>query len=95
MRGLDYQQPAIFSYLSPEQRVPSNHPLRAIRQQEARNLRATPYVAQNNTGRRSAIDGRTTLHADYALSQQKRKRVEEIFGWMIRAQWPHAHARGS
>ena len=50
--------------------------------EEARNLRATPHVAQNNTRRRSAIDGRTTRHAGYALSQLKRKRVEEIFGWM-------------
>src|SRR6516165_8029013 len=32
MRGLDHQQSAIFSYLSPEQRVPSEHPLRAIRE---------------------------------------------------------------
>ena len=50
--------------------------------EEARNLKATPHVAQNNTRRRSAIDGRTTRHAGYAISQQKRKRVEEIFGWM-------------
>src|SRR3974377_1064894 len=49
---------------------------------ESRNMNATPHVAQNNTGRRSAIDGRTTRHAGYAVSQQKRKRVEEIFGWM-------------
>jgi len=35
-----------------------------------------------NKGRQSAIDGRTTRHAGYAISQQKRKRVEEIFGWM-------------
>jgi len=32
MRGHDHQQAAMFSYLSPEQRVPSDHPLRAIRQ---------------------------------------------------------------
>jgi len=32
-------------------------------------------------GRRSAIDGRTTRHAGYAVSQQKRKRIEEPFGW--------------
>ena len=32
MRGLDHQQSAIFSYLSPEQRVPPDHPLRAVRQ---------------------------------------------------------------
>jgi len=49
---------------------------------EARNMNATPHVAQNNKGRQSAIDGRTTRHAGYAISQQKRKRVEEIFGWM-------------
>ena len=42
----------------------------------------TPHVAQNTSGRSSAIDGRTTRHAGYALSQRARKRVEEIFGWM-------------
>ena len=45
-------------------------------------MNATPHVAQNNKGRKSAIDGRTTRHAGYGISQQKRKRVEEIFGWM-------------
>src|SRR5262249_4030392 len=50
---------------------------------EARNMHATPHVAQNIHARRSsAIDGRTTRHAGYAVSQRKRKRVEEIFGWM-------------
>ena len=49
---------------------------------ETRNMNATPHVAQNNKGRASAIDGRTTRHPGYAVSQQKRKRVEEIFGWM-------------
>jgi len=49
---------------------------------ETRNMNATPQVAQNNKGRKSAIDGRTTRHPGYAISQQKRKRVEEIFGWM-------------
>jgi hypothetical protein len=49
---------------------------------EARDLNATPHVAQNNKRRKSAIDGRTTRHPGYKLSQQKRKRVEEIFGWM-------------
>jgi transposase len=42
----------------------------------------TPHVAQNTSGRRSAIDRRTTRHAGYGTSQRKRKRVEEIFGWM-------------
>jgi transposase len=49
--------------------------------QDLRAVEATPHVAQNTTGRASAIDGRTTRHAGYALSQRKRKRVEEIFGW--------------
>ena len=41
----------------------------------------TPHVAQNTTNRRSAIDDRTTRHEGYDISQRKRKRVEEIFGW--------------
>ena len=45
-------------------------------------LKVTPHVTQHTTGRSSAIDGRTTRHAGYAVSQRKRKRVEEIFGWM-------------
>src|SRR5438477_4884368 len=49
---------------------------------EARNLKVTPHVAQNNKRRKSAIDRRTTRHPGYRISQQKRKRVEEIFGWM-------------
>jgi transposase len=49
---------------------------------ESRNMNATPHVAQNNKGRKSAIDNRTTRHAGYAISQTRRKRVEEIFGWM-------------
>lgn len=49
---------------------------------DLRDRNATPHVAQNTTNRRSAIDGRTTRHAGYGVSQQKRKRVEEIFGWM-------------
>ena len=50
---------------------------------ECRNMRVTPHVAQN-LGRRggSAIDGRTTRHPGYAVSQRKRKRIEECFGWL-------------
>ena len=47
-----------------------------------RELNITPHVAQNDTNRRSAIDARTTRHPGYAISQQKRKRVEEVFGWL-------------
>jgi transposase len=47
-----------------------------------RQRRATPHVACNTSRRRSAIDGRTTRHSGYAVSQRCRKRVEEIFGWV-------------
>jgi transposase len=47
-----------------------------------RELEVTPHVAQNDTNRKSAIDGRTTRHEGYQVSQKKRKRVEEIFGWV-------------
>jgi transposase len=50
--------------------------------QSLRTLNAVPHVAQNCKGRRSAIDGRTTRHTGYIISQRLRKRVEEIFGWM-------------
>jgi transposase len=49
---------------------------------QARDLEVTPQVAQNTSGRRSAIDGRTTRHSGYTISQRIRKRVEEVFGWM-------------
>lgn len=50
---------------------------------ECRHMNVTPHVAQN-TARRggSAIDGRTTRHATYRVSQRKRKRIEECFGWL-------------
>lgn len=50
---------------------------------ECRGLKATPHVAQNQNRRGgSALDGRTTRHAGYAVSQRKRKRIEESFGWL-------------
>jgi transposase len=49
---------------------------------ELRTLHVTPHIAQHTTHRRSAIDRRTTRHAGYATSQQKRKLVEQGFGWM-------------
>jgi transposase len=47
-----------------------------------RALEITPHIAQHTRRRRSAIDGRTTCHPGYAVSQRKRKRIEEIFGWL-------------
>ena len=46
---------------------------------DMRTRRVTPHVAQK---KHSAIDGRTTRHAGYAVSLRIRKRVEEVFGWM-------------
>src|SRR5262249_51142459 len=48
---------------------------------DMRDFNVTPHVAQNTTNRLSAIDGRTVRHCGYEVSQQKRKRVEEPFGW--------------
>jgi transposase len=50
--------------------------------QGLRDLNATPHVAQNTSNRKSAIDGRTTRHPGYGVSQRKRKRIEEGFGWL-------------
>lgn len=52
---------------------------RGLRQRAAN---VTPLVAQNTSGRSSAIDGRTTRHGGYAVSQSIRKRIEEAFGWI-------------
>ena len=51
--------------------------------EQCRHMNITPHVAQND-GRRggSAIDARTTRHAGYKVSQKKRKRIEECFGWL-------------
>jgi transposase len=53
-----------------------------------RRSRVTPHIASDRrvskTGviRRSAVDRRTTRHEGYAVSQRKRKRIEEVFGWL-------------
>jgi transposase len=47
--------------------------------QELRDHQVTPHIACKST---SIIDERTTRHPGYAISQQKRKRIEEIFGWL-------------
>lgn len=51
--------------------------------QQMRGINVTPHVSQNQKrAGGSAIDGRTTRHAGYQVSQRKRKRIEEVFGWM-------------
>ena len=50
---------------------------------ECRHLNVTPHVAQNvKRSGGSAVDGRTTRHGGYEVSQRKRKRIEECFGWL-------------
>jgi transposase len=50
--------------------------------EELRTVNVRPHVARNTSGRRSAIDRRTTRHPGYAKSQRIRKRIEEAFGWI-------------
>jgi transposase len=50
--------------------------------EELRAINVRPHVARNTSGRRSAIDRRTTRHPGYAKSQRIRKRIEEAFGWI-------------
>ena len=50
---------------------------------ECRQMNVTPHLSQNtHRAGGSAIDGRTTRHAGYQISQRKRKRIEECFGWL-------------
>jgi IS5 family transposase len=49
---------------------------------ELRSMNITPHIARNTSGRRSALDRRTTRHPGYAASQRARKRIEEAFGWI-------------
>ena len=63
---------------------------------ECRHTGVTPHAAQN-LGRRGGrvIDGRTTQHPDYRLSQKKRKRIEQCFGWLKTVALPRkVHHRG-
>jgi len=48
---------------------------------QLREINITPHVTQHQR-RRSCIDGRTTRHPGYTISLQKRKRIEQIFGWI-------------
>jgi transposase len=51
--------------------------------QTMREIDIRPHVAQNwNRSGGSAIDGRTTQHETYAISQRKRPLIEKAFGWM-------------
>ena len=55
----------------------SERPCR-VKPKNSRSMNVTPHVAQNTSSHSSAIDGRTTRHGGYAISQ----RIEEAFGWI-------------
>jgi transposase len=50
--------------------------------ESCRNLNVTPHIAQRNDKRATLLDKRTTGRAGYQISQRKRKRIEEVFGWL-------------
>src|ERR1043166_5749008 len=72
----------------PPSRLPHQHhqakaDRRTVRlRSDCRERGCTPHVSQNDTNRRSAIDGRTTRHPGYRISTIKRKQIEEPFGWI-------------
>ena len=93
MRGDDEQSGHLFSYLSPEQRVPADHPLRPIREMtDAALARLSSRFAllYAQTGRPSVppehLLRALLLQVLYSIrserSQRVRKRIEEVFGWM-------------
>ena len=67
MRGSDARSGELFSYMDLEKRVPAEHPLRLVR-------RVVNDVL-------AALDGDFSKVPGYAVSQQKRKRIQEPFGW--------------
>jgi hypothetical protein len=92
MRGHNESQVTILSLVTPDQRVPKDDPLRVEesfdhstfsrnRQRLLENEVAQKFPQTRDKRRRSAVDGRTTRHPGYVISQRIRKRVEEIFGW--------------
>jgi IS5 family transposase len=66
--------------------------------EDLRTRRVTPHIAVNGAvskhgvARKTAVDGRTTRQAGYRLSQIRRKRIEETFGW-IKAQAGYAKVK--
>jgi IS5 family transposase len=49
--------------------------------EELQRLKVTPHVAQNKSGRRSAVPDEIAATEGYAQSQRKRKLIEQGFGW--------------
>ena len=61
--------------------VPTTGAMSVTSSMELRDKAVTSHVARGQSGRRSAIDRRTTGHPGYAVSQHIRKRIWEAFGW--------------
>lgn len=85
MRGADTQTKQLFSYVNLEDRIPAQHPLRAIRTLSDDTLKALSEDFDKLYSRESLpgiAPEKLVESADYQASQVVRKRVEEIFGWM-------------
>lgn len=62
---------------------------------ELRSMRVSPHLAQNTSGRRPAIDERTTRHPGYGISLRIRRRIEEAFGWIKTVGGQRRHGSGA
>ncbi len=85
MRGADTQTKQLFSYVNLEDRIPAQHPLRAIRTLSDDTLKALSEDFDrlySREGLPGIAPEKLAENADYQASQVVRKRVEEIFGWM-------------
>jgi hypothetical protein len=52
------------------------------------------YMRVTGKPREASVDGRVTRHSGYAISQRCRKRIEEVFGWRGRLDWPRSSCGG-
>jgi hypothetical protein len=69
-------------FLEHDRQLRSTSDGRTISRATAGKQKIAPHIAQIKGRSTPGLDTRTTRHASYAVSQRKRKRVEEIFGWM-------------
>src|SRR5437879_13782581 len=80
MRGEDHQQNAMFSYLSPEQRVPQDHPLRILRPlvDEVLKKLSLVFTAMYAHGRRPSIPHEQVQRALLLQVLSPRRRARQV-----------------
>src|SRR5712672_652711 len=94
MRGFDSQQSAMFSYSSPEERVPANHPLRPIREMSDRALKGLtrkfneiysatgrPSIAPEKLLRTLLLQALYTIRSERLLMEQLEYNL--LFRWFV------------